>query len=723
MSDYSQLRVTMVQAPRWTIYTPPYAIAVLVGVLRHHGFTVAARDYDIDLYRAVDSHEKELWKDENSGGWDNEDAIRALAEKYDSVVEQFVEDILSTKPDVVGFSVKNRSRTFSLIMAEKLKARRPDLLVILGGPEMRDGLERFMTPYPFIDAVSWQEADLSFPSFLKKYVDAGRVAQSEPGFCYRLADGTPMDSGPIKAAPTVADLQMADYSDFDFSKYENPHALTMLLSRGCINRCSFCSEAPSFLKFRAMSGERVYQELKFHAATSSAQRPLRVYFNDSLLNGNLQELENLADLLIANPIPGGLTFGGMMLIRGEMTEELVRKLALAGLRETFFGMETGSEKMIKLMRKRFKLEDAERIIRYFYKYGISVTLSIIFGHPGETEEDYYDTIGFLKRNEAYVDKLLLNTLGLFGDTHISRNLEKYGIVDSSDATYWVGDEGANTFAVRRARQLNAWTMFRDSVGDIGAFESSFFTFDTARAAKAKMQSRTSAIPDAIRFCRQQALRFQPAESQLGCVDEIQTLSEDRVIVRGWAVEPGSGSPARHVVCVDADGVLVGYAAADIKRIDLVHALGPEARFAGWEMEMICDDAGKAARDWRFGIYLPDEDVCRPLNCDNPRLVSLWAYRRIEGYFDSVSRTAAKGWVWAPEYPDQRLTVSAWLDDVELASGLASHYRGDLKDAGHGDGCYHYDLVFSRPLSSDDDCKRVTVRVQEGNKAFTANRFE
>ncbi len=47
------LRVTLVQAPKWTIYTPPYALALLAGNLRSHGFTVAVKDFDVRFHAAV----------------------------------------------------------------------------------------------------------------------------------------------------------------------------------------------------------------------------------------------------------------------------------------------------------------------------------------------------------------------------------------------------------------------------------------------------------------------------------------------------------------------------------------------------------------------------------------------------------------------------------------------------------------------------------------------
>jgi len=120
---------------------------------------------------------------------------------------------------------------------------------------------------------------------------------------------------------------------------------------------------------------------------------------------------------------------------------------------------------------------------------------MIFGHPGETESDYFQTIAFMKRIAPHVDTFLLNTLGLFGESAISRDLAGYGIdPGSADAMQWTGDSGANTYEVRRNRFLNALTLFRDKAADIGGFGDGAIEGDPVRPLRERIQ----AIPGAGR---------------------------------------------------------------------------------------------------------------------------------------------------------------------------------------------------------------------------------
>jgi hypothetical protein len=615
------LRVTLVQAPRWTVFTPPYSLAVLAGVLRRQGFPVAVRDYDVALYNAVTAEERALWDDRQAAFWDDDGAVTALVARHEALIDGFIDDILATEPDVVGFSVKVRSRLFSVIMADRLKLKRARVQVIFGGPDISDGVERFLRRFVFVDATCAQEAELSLPSYLRKFAAAGLVGQPEPGFCYRDAERVPHDAGPIRQPPAIEDLGMADYADFDFSIYQNPHALTMQLSRGCINRCSFCAESPSFLTFRARPAEQVHAEILHHAARTSVRPPLRIYFNDSLLNGDLDQLERLCDLLIEQPVPGGLSFSGMMLVREGMDERLVAKLARAGMVEVFFGLETGSEKMIRLMRKGFRLSEAARLLRLFHQAGIAVFVSIIFGHPGESESDFHDTLDFLQRIEPDVDGFLFNLLSLQGSSSLTRHPERYGITEATKAAHWVGDGGANTLAVRRARRRVACTLFRDKTVDIGAFGADPVSFDPAGEIRRRLEGRERLVADALAFqARRGCPGDEPAAVPAGYIDEIRALGPGWVRVSGWAVDPVSGVASGHVVLLDGAGRLLGYTTADLPRLDVMAGRGLGARHAGWAVEIACDDPRGLARELRAGIYRPERHVCCWLRNDGLRVV-------------------------------------------------------------------------------------------------------
>lgn len=434
--------------PRWTIETPPFAIALLTGILRQHGFTVFPRDYDVEFYRAVDDADRWAWTGgENPVDWGNPVVFQEMCKRYDHLFEACVEDVLEDEPDVVGFSVKVWSLEFSRELARRIKARRPDVYVIFGGPEMNKGPEHHLDDHPEVDAICRQEADVSFPAFLKTYVENGRVPGDEPGFAYRDEGGATVDCGLIQRPPGVDDFPFADDSDFDFEKYTEPSLVNLVLSRGCIFRCTFCSEAPAFMKFRSYDADRIISEVDHVRATTNIREPIRVHFNDSLLNGDPKALEGLADRILER---GDRPFewGGMMAPRKQMTDEMVDKIARAGCGWTFVGMESGSQAVIRLMKKAHDLDTAKRLTSAMHEAGMKVTVSIVTGYPGEGEREFYETVDALLQIAPNVDHVMLHTLSLSTGSILTNAPERFGVyvstVSGNECLDLVGDEGKNT---------------------------------------------------------------------------------------------------------------------------------------------------------------------------------------------------------------------------------------------------------------------------------------
>ena len=55
----------------------------------------------------------------------------------------------------------------------------------------------------------------------------------------------------------------------------------------------------------------------------------------------------------------------------------------------------------------------------------------------------------------------------------------------------------------------------------------------------------------------------------------------------------------------------------------------------------------------------------------------------------------QGWIWSPAFPDLRLPVSVWHQGTRIASGLANRMRGDLHEAGIGDGAHGFEIRLPR----------------------------
>ena len=156
---------------------------------------------------------------------------------------------------------------------------------------------------------------------------------------------------------------------------------------------------------------------------------------DSLINGNIRELEILCDLIIKSK-DLEVFWGGKATIRPEMSGALLRKMYDAGNRSIVYGIESGSDKVLKDMRKAFTVELAKRVIRETCEAGIAVGIFWIIGFPTENENDFQESIKFLNDIKDYVDTVTPGYgCGILKGSELFADYKKYGITFKEDGWY------------------------------------------------------------------------------------------------------------------------------------------------------------------------------------------------------------------------------------------------------------------------------------------------
>jgi radical SAM superfamily enzyme YgiQ (UPF0313 family) len=222
-------------------------------------------------------------------------------------------------------------------------------------------------------------------------------------------------------------------------------------SRGCIGSCSFCNDWPTSKPYRCRSAKHIFKEIKYHTEYNHANA---FSFKDLLCNGNIKELTQLCDLIIKSGIKIG--WDSQAIPRKEMTYELLCKLKEAGCATLIYGIESFSNNVLRKMRKLFTKEIAEKVLQDTHKAGINVIFNIIVGFPGETEEDFKETLDALRRNREYTTQIGAVSVCLvngFADLHT--NPDAHGIVIPPDpkisAKCWYSKDNSNTYEMRKKR--------------------------------------------------------------------------------------------------------------------------------------------------------------------------------------------------------------------------------------------------------------------------------
>ena len=219
----------------------------------------------------------------------------------------------------------------------------------------------------------------------------------------------------------------------------------------------FCNIYESWRSYRHRKAACIYDEVAWQMDRRSDLRHFEA--DCSALNLDLRELEGFCDRVLA----GGrrFTWGGSAVFRPDMGEGLLRKMRAAGLERLDFGFESGSPKVLRLMRKGYLIEFAEENLRACRAAGIETILNVIVGFPGESEEDYQHTKDFLLANREFISKIgPPSELWIGNSNYLETHPEAFDIrLDpGGQGNLWESRDGKNHHMVRTARiaDFNRW---------------------------------------------------------------------------------------------------------------------------------------------------------------------------------------------------------------------------------------------------------------------------
>lgn len=448
------MKVALVQCPVWGTREPPLAIVQLAGCLKAKGHRCRSFDLNNHLYKTRTESFSNLWAWEQSQFWYHREDVDRFFAEIAPALDAFAQRILDDQPDLVGFSVAASSYPATIAFAKLLKAKQPSLRILFGGPVYynRSYIEQSFAESPVDFAVAG-EADVTVPA-LATALDRGIDIASCPGIYYR--DGAVIrHSGERPLLENLDELSFMDFTDLRIQDYDDTVHLFLMSSRGCAWNCAFCSSRSFWKGYRAMSAERVHQEIVFHCSTNRAIG--HIDFADLMINGSVKRVEELSELLIrypANPYHPVLRWVANAIIHPGLTPDVLRKMADAGCKKLIFGIESGSQRVLGLMKKKYRIEDARRVIQDAAEAGIGVTCNFMFGFPGETEDDFAETLDFIRQTGRYMERVYPSRTycAMEEFSYIFDHPHEYGIkTPFNHHLYWETVDGANTYPVRLKR--------------------------------------------------------------------------------------------------------------------------------------------------------------------------------------------------------------------------------------------------------------------------------
>jgi radical SAM superfamily enzyme YgiQ (UPF0313 family) len=273
----------------------------------------------------------------------------------------------------------------TLRIAKLVKNACPNKTILIGGPQASVVAEPTLKAFPAVDFVLRGEAEQSLPVLLEE-LETHRRFDKVPGLTCRSVFG--VQSNPD--APVIADLDALPPPAYHLTGELHGERIAFLeLGRGCPFACTFCSTNDFFRrKFRLRSPQRVLDDM---CAIDAEYGITSFDLAHDMFTVDAKRVRAFCEHMIAS----GKGYTWTCSARTDcVDEELIDFMAAAGCRSLFFGIETGTGRMQKLIDKHLDLEHAHAMIDSAERAGMRTTVSLITGFPEEKWEDLKGTMEF-----------------------------------------------------------------------------------------------------------------------------------------------------------------------------------------------------------------------------------------------------------------------------------------------------------------------------------------
>ncbi len=319
--------------------------------------------------------------------------IADLVLRREHIAETVRELIMKYQPDIVGLTAMSFQFATARRIASLIKSLNKDVKIVLGGYHatlMYDEICKSEESEPF-DFLVRGEGDLCFQELIEA-IDGKRTIESVPGVSFRNDGGSLIREGgrfthnPARPLEDLAKIKIPDRSRRIWKGYRY-YGFTLDIvesSRGCVMPCNFCSMDKMYGKtFRRFSIERILADI----ASAKQHGANFIVFSDDNFTLDVKRFETLCDAIVDaghNDV--------RYIIQASSTgiassETLVEKMARAGFRIVFLGIENVSEENLRLMKKGNIIEKTKLAVKRLHEHDIMIVGGMIIGSPNDKEED------------------------------------------------------------------------------------------------------------------------------------------------------------------------------------------------------------------------------------------------------------------------------------------------------------------------------------------------
>ena len=308
--------------------------------------------------------------------------------------DHFRDEIASRKPDVVGITMMSVDYNPAMQCLDIVKEVNPDIIAVIGGPHPTLTLEDVVDQAK-IDYIITHEGEITFPKLLRA-IEEGRAPEDR----VLVGERPNLDDLPFPDRDLFLDEwrkagYVSDSPEDPFVPELPPPFITIIAGRGCRYNCSFCQPAE-----RSLFGRGVRRRSPANIIAELEQLRTHYHFNslmfhDDTLTGDKDWVVEFCRLYQER----GFTQPFFCQSRADIIvrhRDMVKLMAETGCKGYLIGFESGSDRVLKFIRKGTTRDINLQAARTCRQYGIKIWANYMLGLPTETREEILETVSMLQ---------------------------------------------------------------------------------------------------------------------------------------------------------------------------------------------------------------------------------------------------------------------------------------------------------------------------------------
>lgn len=363
--------------------------------------------------------------------------VRIVDSAVEAHPEQAVLDALDGACALGVSMVTGPMITQGVSVAAAVRAARPEMPIVAGGWHPSILPEQTLRS-PLFDAVVKGQGEMTLGEIVDRWNVGERDLAGVAGSLFKR--GNDIVANDPRGYTDINALPRRPFEIVDFERYAAKcNGFRWMLycsSHGCPWDCSYCSNASVYGRnWKPLEAERTVSEMS-ELATRYRLDVIDI-IDDNYLVRRDRAVE-IAEKLLSR----GTTFGYFIQTRTDQIDRLsddeLRLLRRSGLKRIFFGIESGSKKILKTVNKRLDLETAYRTAERCRTAGVEASFNLIFGLPGEDAADLKDTIDMVdtigRRNPEAA--FFTNIFSPYPGSPIFPEAVRLGVVEPKSLEEW-----------------------------------------------------------------------------------------------------------------------------------------------------------------------------------------------------------------------------------------------------------------------------------------------